>query len=112
MCLHKTHILPKIAWKPIKCYKLVESTLDSNFRTPYLHYTGTFNKPIRHKVLRLGIFERDLRGEVVHALREKLNNPTRYLRVIECIIPRFTLYWLGDCDDIGARTIVPLRFIE
>lgn len=112
MCLCKIHFLPKIAWKPIKCYKVVIPCNCNDFYTACKRYKGTFNKPIKHRYLRLGLFQNNLSGEVVHAILKK----PPYWRIengsiIECEIPRFTLYWLGTEGEIGARTIIPLRYI-
>lgn len=117
MCLHKIHKFPKIAWKPITCYKVVISCGGTYFWTLYTKNFYKLNEPIEHSVKSLGLSKRTLEGEVVHAY-VSLNRAYREynmsygdIKIVECVIPRFTIYWLGTVGEIGARKIIPLKFI-
>jgi len=116
MCLYKIHKLPKIAWKPITCYKVVDKISSVNFATIYLGERYKLNMPIKASYFNLGISKKELTGEVVHAYTiesaaHKRANITCSASVLECVIPKFTIYWLGRYDEIGARKIIPLKFL-
>jgi len=119
MCLFKSHKLPKIAWKPITCYKVViPCCCGTCFYTPYTNTLCDLNEPIKHSVKSIGLFKRTLKGEVVHAYtnyhcasieHSSFNNETA--KIVECVIPRFTIYWLGGWGEIGARRLIPLKML-
>ena len=118
MCLYKTHWFPKIALKPIKCYKVVRTpfSFEKSFYTLYTEKLYNLNEPIEHSVKSLGLFKRTLEGEVVHAyinyieaLKRK-NITCQQVKIVECVIPRFTIYWSGILNEIGARRLIPLKF--
>lgn len=116
MCLIKKHKFPKIAFKSIKVYKILYN-YNNCLYSPYFG-CKVINKKIKAKYFKIPeiVWEEDINGCGVHAfstlkeamqVKENLEifhqNPL--MKIYECIIPPFTLYWNGKGGDIAARRI-------
>lgn len=115
MCLIKLHRFPKISFKPVKVYKVFYKEEDGGYYTPYL-FEGPLKigDSINAKCNIFINFYRIFFGkfidkEGVHAFTSKTIAIERFpftrAVVLECIIPRFTLYWYGEEGEIAARKI-------
>ena len=102
MCLVKKHWFPKIAWKPIKVYKYV-NPYDNNveFETPYMYKSYKFGEVIEAKCSWIkNFFKNEINGEGVHAYARRM--PDSYFATI----PKFSLYWEGEDDDIASTRLI------
>ena len=125
MCLLKLHKFPRISTKPIKCYKKVTFLFDNKWETAVARHAFCLGDTIKsEKNPLLGIFHETLTWEVVHAFKEgrddlgymkDFNRVRRKLifspRFIECEIPPYTLYYLGDFGEIGASRIKTIKVV-
>ena len=113
MCLIKLHRFPKISFKPVKVYKVFYNYEGDGYYTPYL-FEGPLKTgdTIKAKCNIFTNFYRIFFGEfidkeVVHAFISKTIAIERFpftrAVVLECIIPKFTLYWYGTEGEIAAR---------
>ena len=115
MCLIKLRKFPKISFKPIKVYKVFYEQ-ENGYYTPYV-FTGPLKTgdTIKAKCNIFGGFYRIFFGECidtegVHAFTSKIFAEAKFRNfsktaILECIIPRFTLYWYGSEGEIAARKI-------
>ena len=115
MCLIKLRKFPKISFKPIKVYKVFYEQEDGYY-TPYL-FKGPLKTgdTIKSKCNIFRSFYRIFFGEcidkeAVHAFTTKTFAEAKFRNfsktaILECIIPRFTLYWYGTEGEIAARKI-------
>lgn len=114
MCLFKAHRFPKIAWKPIKVYKYLYEGIGGKLYTPSQITRINLNVPIRSKRnFIFGIFKDIIEGEGVHSSLEGI--PTWDLVYLKCnaVIPRFSLYWIGERGDIAStKLIVTDKYVE
>lgn len=105
MCLYKTHRFPKISRKPIKCYKIF-NVWYGILLTPYMRIPCQIGNTIKAKNCWIkGIFKGELKGEVVHAFRNKDLAKNKCLIgrcVYLCEIPPYTPYWYGEKSEIAA----------
>ena len=115
MCLIKTHIFPKLSSKPIKVWKVVDTSCNSYYRAPYERtaYTSNIVKCSTKCAIIKGVFKNVIKGEGVHAYISRYNafNSECYLysrhrKVIEAEIPPFTPYWIGKYGDIAATKMI------
>lgn len=125
MCLIKKHKFPKIAFKPIKVYKIfnkidsnkIFNKIDSRLYSPYVG-TKVINNVIKAKHFRIPemFWETEIHGCGVHAYtllktalfnKENLalfkDNP--HMKIYECVIPPLTLYWNGKEGNIASRKL-------
>lgn len=114
MCLIKLHRFPRISFKPVKVYKVFYKEEDGYYYTPYL-FEGPLKigDTIKAKCNIFRNFYRIFIGEFiekegVHAFTTKISAEKRFCNfskivILECVIPRFTLYWYGTEDEIAAR---------
>ena len=120
MCLYKNHFLPKISFKPIEVYKILSKSnaSKSGYETPFLCTEVFFNTTIKAtKHWKTSLFKKSIHGEGVHAYRDlttaviKASHDNRfffiqyYYVVVKAIIPRFTIYWIGNNGDIAASKL-------
>ena len=115
MCLIKLRKFPKISFKPIKVYKTFYE-LENGYYTPYVlkgpFKTGDTIKSkcnIFRSFYRI-FFGRCIDTEGVHAFTSKIFAEAKFCHfsktaILECIIPRCTLYWYGTEGEIAARKI-------
>lgn len=117
MCLYKTHFLPKISFKPIEVYKVLFKEDSNKYETPFQLtkvFLNTIMKAKKH--WETSLFKKSIHGEGVHAYRDlasAFKQTFNFRRsfgkndfvVIKAIIPRFTVYWIGDDGDIAASKL-------
>lgn len=127
MCLYSKNRLPRIAWKPIKVYKLVQFengiyfTLFYYYKLKHKNLVSIFNtllsiifniKKPRYRgysdlyEVNNGFFHSFYTKRVV----DKINNlKSRYPEInytlIECTIPKFSLYYKGELGDICSNRL-------
>lgn len=121
MCLFKTHILPKLAMKPITVYKELLISSSGHIITPCMHVTIKLNHIMHanrhwsHNLLGMSI-----ESQGVHAynninglfLFNSYSTEIKglghfYTIAVKAIIPRFSLYWEGiDYDVASSRLFI------
>lgn len=119
MCLVKIHKFPKISWKPITCYKILQKR-KNNYSTPYLNYSITKDKEVikGNENFFKGLISKIICGWGVHAYINrydafelaqyccKVDQVIGGYVVIKCIIPRFTFYFKGKNNEICSRKMI------
>ena len=120
--------LPRIALRPIKCYKVILKCGDG-FCSPYQHKTVILNsyQKAEGKIIFNDIFSRYLDKGVIHSF--VFRHDAAYLQrdlqimwlnhcfkksyfVIECYIPRFTIYWKGTFSFMDTYCSKKIFFKE
>lgn len=115
MCLIKKHKFPKIAFRPIKVYKVLYN-FNNCLYSPYFG-CKVINNKIKAKYFKIPeiVWEENIYGCGVHAFStlkeviqakenlEIFQNP--FMKIYECIIPPFTLYWNGKEGNIASRKL-------
>lgn len=108
MCLIKIHKFPRIAFKDIVVYKYVLHTVNprTGYRcvmTPYRMFEITPGKTVvkSKKCILRGIFKSTIEAEGVHALTE-MSLLHIGVDVYKAIIPKWSLYYMGEYHDIAA----------
>ena len=124
MCLTTKQKWPKIAWKPITTYKVVHSPgyyplFLTLFQCVPILIGGTYTETLRNifrsrKELSKGY-------EMYFGLHSYTNEDlSRSIarcyddydtKVVECIIPRFSLYWIGDSGDIVSNKLKYVKIL-
>ena len=108
MCLIKKSRIPKVAWKPIKVYKVV-LYFNKNLYTPFFCSPVKLNSTIKaHKKWYSNLNGFFVSGEGVHSYRDfkdarkckkylntNMYNIDKCYFIVESKIPRFSLYWEG-----------------
>ena len=102
MCLYlnKLGLLPRIALRNIKCYKVLNETKHSKltfYNTPYQGTTIEIGNTYTSALKKYG----NNIGEGLHSFKstERINIVTmdcRHPVIVECIIPRWSIYYKGD----------------
>ena len=118
MCLIKSHRFPKIAWKPIKVYKVLVY-FNKKLYTPFFWSSVKLNSTIKaHKKWYSNLGGYFVSGEGVHSYRNfkdarhckkylNTDNPDNYYFIVESKIPRFSLYWEGK--DVNHSEIASTK---
>ena len=129
MCLTTKQKWPKIAWKPITTYKVVYGYKDY-YKTMYQNANIQIGKTYRESVYNilqnrkysLHIDE----GKKYYDFHEDLHSVTEknaaksiakhyyvlYLtEVVECTIPRFSFYWIGNDGDIVSNKLKYVKIL-
>lgn len=128
MCLTTKQKWPKIAWKPIKVYKVIYG-YPNNYRTMYQRMSvdigQTYQETI-HNIFRNIEKNRTITGKRIFEIYFGLHSfQKRYLaeavkdyysclyntHVIECTIPKFSFYWIGDRDDIVSNKLKYVKIL-
>lgn len=129
MCLTTKQKWPKIAWKPITTYKVVYGCGDF-YRTIYQRAKIQIGKTYRESVSNIlqhrqhSIWINDGKRyydfyEGLHSVTEKdrakaiaeYYNVLYLTEVVECKIPRFSLYWIGDDSDIVSNKLKYVKIL-
>lgn len=129
MCLTTTQKWPKIAWKPITVYKVIYG-YPNNYKTLYqcmpIDIGETYRESVHH------ILENRTHSicldkckeyynfyEGLHSSKDKntalvIANYYEVLypvQIVECIIPRFSLYWIGEDNDIVSNKLKYVKIL-
>lgn len=128
MCLYSKNRFPRIAWKPIKVYKIVNFE-DGDYYTPYYHYKLKHKNLINILNTLLNVILKikkvyywdypdscEVNGGFFHSFHSKaiainkinsseFYNPLINHTLIECIIPKFSLYYKGEFGDICSNRL-------
>lgn len=118
MCLTTKQKWPKIAWKPITTYKVVYSPdgyqpFLTLFQCSPIRIGGTYKETLRNifgnrKKLFAGYemsfglhsYTTEYQSRVIAHYYKSYG-----ARVVECVIPRFSLYWIGNMKDIVSNKL-------
>lgn len=127
--MFKKSYIPRIALRDITTYKVVYKTSTfkkETFCTPYRDclvrlnqtYTGEFIRPFGFLK---SLFEECLEDGFIHSCSKidraiifkcRLNSETlHYNEVVECIIPKGTIYFIGKYNDIASRKLKYIKII-
>ena len=129
MCLITEQKWPKIAWKPITTYKVVYGYRDY-YKTVYQKANIQISKTYRESVYNI-LRNRDYslhidEGKKYYDFHEGLHSVTekntaesiaKYFdvlyptEVVECKIPRFSLYWIGNNNDIVSNKLKYVKIL-
>ena len=97
--------LPKIAWKDIPVYKLLEHPDDSTCFTPFQLHFIEFHK--NRAILRSILIQHNREiSKGIHALRNNIVEKSRYDKIHKAIIPRGSLYYIGMHLDIVSTKLI------
>lgn len=130
MCLTTYQKWPKIAWKPITTYKVVYGYEDP-YKTMYQRVKIQIGKTYKESVYNIlknrysfMVIEEDKKvynfNQGLHSCTEKDNakdiaeyfNVLYPTNIVECIIPRFSLYWIEDCNDIVSNKLKYVKILK
>ena len=124
MCLTTKQKWPKIAWKPITTYKVVYSpnnhpSLLTLFQGFPIQIGCTYKESLINILRwRIKITGMHLMRKGIHSYKNE--SPARLLArlnicknaiVVECTIPRFSLYWIGDNGDIVSNKLKYVKIL-
>lgn len=125
MCLAKLSMMPRIAKRDIVVYKIAEYEYGTLF-SPFQYNVVKIGKTqeaegLNKRELFLSLFKTYIDEGYIHAYRH-LNTARRYayvytsthvkMKVIECIIPKGTLYFIGTGNEIASRKLSYVRILE
>ena len=130
MCLVKKSLIPKITKTNKIVYKVVlTNKLNGSIYTPCIRvnvkinntYKGVFR---RKREIFYSIFSKKIYSGFIHTWT-KLEAAQEYksylsewsgkdtlVRIIGCSIPKNTLYYIGDDNDIATRKLTYIGFVE
>lgn len=122
MCLTKKSMIPRIALKDIVVYKILINDSKGNLFTPIvcdnvkLGYTykgmfGISNNELRNpRNLISSLFSKYITSGYIHSHTDEFYAACRYTgHLVKCIIPKGTLYFIGNDLDIASRK---LKYVE
>lgn len=124
MCLITEQRWPKIAWKPITTYKVVYSPnncplLLTLFQGFSIKIGNTYKETLGN------IFRSRKKDSTVYEMYRGLHSNTKEYQsrviahyykncratVVECTIPRFSLYWTGNMNDIVSNKLKYVKIL-
>lgn len=122
MCLVKISKFPRITLSYKVVYKTVILSKETNmFMTPFVEdlvvigntYTGRFINCPLIKGLVKSFKSKYIRDGYIHCYKDIYNTNGRLLgeHIIECIIPPFTLYWVGEYGEIATRKLKYVKHV-
>lgn len=122
MCLVKISKFPRITLSYKVVYKLVDAFPETNtFVTPFVGdsvkigntYTGRFTYYPFIKGLVKSFKSRYIHDGYIHCYKDIFSASGRLLgeHIIECIIPPFTLYWVGEYGEIATRKLKYVKHV-
>jgi len=122
MCLdlHNQLRIPRIAFRNIKCYKVVDKIEFANgrivYETPYRRYQITIGDTYASELRKVDFFV----YEGLHSFKD-LNttwvsyNDCKKPTVVECIIPRWSLYYKGmffRVESYASNKLIYLKIVK
>ena len=129
MCLTTKQKWPKIAWKPITTYKVVYGH-GNPYRTMYqrakIQIGKTYKESVHDILQRRDCSTNIYENKKYYAFHEGLHSVTEKLatkhiaeyfsavystEVVECVIPRFSLYWVGMDNDIVSNKLKYVKIL-
>lgn len=124
MCLTTKQKWPKIAWKPITTYKVVY-TPDGHlpfltlFQCSPIRIGRTYKETLRNIFRSRKKFSKGY--EMYFGLHSYINEDfSRSIarcyedhgtKIIECTVPRFSLYWIGENIDIVSNKLKYVKIL-
>lgn len=129
MCLTTKQKWPKIAWKPITVYKVVYKK-EYSYKTVYqgasIHIGETYRESVSNMVKNrqcsLYIDNRKKYYDFYEGLHSVTNKDVAKItadyfsvlyptEIVECIIPRFSFYWIGNDNDIVSNKLKYVKIL-
>jgi hypothetical protein len=127
MCLTTKQKWPKIAWRPITVYKVVYKN-ENSYKTVYqgatIHIGKTYRESVFNMLKNRQSFIYECKKyyefyEGLHSVTEKDSAQTianyfdvLYLtEVVECTIPRFSLYWIRNNNYIVSNKLKYVKIL-
>lgn len=129
MCLTTRQKYPKIAWKPITVYKVIYG-YPNKYRTLYqcmpIDIGETYRESAHHILENRTCFRCSDTGkkyynfyEGLHSVKDRstalvIANCYKILypvQIVECTIPRFSFYWIGDKGDIVSNKLKYVKIL-
>ena len=122
MCLRlkSAYTMPRIAFKDIKCYKKMIINSDGDLLTPFRYakikigeqyksrlrkYNSGIDAEIEDGLHSVSSIESARNIDLYYSLEEKVV-------IVECIIPKFSIYYKGMFNDFIAYASNKLKYIE
>ena len=124
MCLLTEQRWPKIAWKPITTYKVVYSPdrlqpFLTLFQCAPIRIGRTYKETLKNIFgSRKKLFASYEMSFGLHSYTTKdqssaIANCYKYYgtMVVECVIPRFSFYWIGNMNDIVSNKLKYVKIL-
>lgn len=117
MCLHKKHIFPRIALANKKVYKGVVKRMDV-YKTPFqdkcVSLGKTYKGIFKENDIITSMFSSVIEGGYIHCFDNITSAKEAWFCdiIIECEIPKWTLYWRGTDGEIATRKLKYIKRIS
>ena len=129
MCLIKLSKIPRIATNDIVVYKLVlmddEKVNNHSLCTPYMYIPINLGEIARAKGLNIfeiffSLFSRYIEKGFIHSYQRlnvarihyRLLNNMMPAKIVRCVIPKGTLYFIGEDEEIASRKLLYVEIID
>lgn len=120
MCLNlkSAYTMPRIAFKDIKCYKKIIINSDGDLLTPFRYAKIKIGEQYRSRLRKCNLWIDARIEDGLHSVSsvESARNIDHYLEekqvIVECIIPKFSIYYKGMFCDLIAYASNKLKYIE
>lgn len=126
MCLRKFKKLPRIATKDIEVYKIVytPNKFPNELWTIFRNYQVEIGKTYKGQGLRIkglikSLFTKTIKAGYIHSFSEyskaimvithSFFSKNKANMIVKCIIPKGTLYFIGEDREIASRK---LKYVE
>lgn len=120
MCLYKKYKFPRIALTNKKVYKGVTKKIlgigeiyITPFRGIYVKLGEVYKGIFTEGNITSSIFSKIIEDGYIHCYERKIfaKNDWNYDAIIECEIPKWTLYWVGMKGEIATRKLRYLKIV-
>lgn len=131
MCLFCLHRLPRLTLEPKKVFKYMSYDHDINGEiivSPVQYCKYELGKEYKGKnkefepvfiTIIKAFFSKKIKGNFFHSFIDydsarvyTIYRTRENHKVVECEIPKFTLYYLGECGDVASRRIKFINVIK
>lgn len=114
MCLYKKCIFPRIALTNKKVYKGVnkrEGIYKTPFRNNHVRLNETYEGVFIEDNILSSMFSKIIEDGYIHCYKDIDSAKSSWFcnTIIECEIPRWTLYWKGTEGEIATRKLKYLK---
>ena len=122
MCLNlkSAYTMPRIAFKDIKCYKKIIITSDGDLLTPFRFAEIKIGEQYKSRLRKYNFGIDAGIEDGLHSVSsvESARNIDHYCSlegkvvIVECIIPKFSIYYKGMFNDFISYASNKLKYIE
>ena len=122
MCLNlkSAYTMPRIAFKDIKCYKKIIINSDGDLLTPFRYAKIKIGEQYRSRLRKYNLWIDARIEDGLHSVSsvESARNIDHYCAlegkevIVECIIPKFSIYYKGMFNDFISYASNKLKYIE